>query len=49
MRVHQSYGRLGLGNMLVKISLEMAQSYGTGAVIVYAFSECGAKIAAGHG
>lgn len=47
--VHQQYCGLGLGSTLVKLSLELAEKHGAGAVAVVALNEAAAKLAANNG
>lgn len=49
MAVDEQYSGLGLGSMLVKLSLELAEKHGAGAVGVCAVSEAAAKVAARNG
>lgn len=49
LSVDQSYGRLGLGNTLVAMSVEVAQFYDAGAAYITPFNSYVAKIAAKQG
>lgn len=49
MAVDKQYSGLGLGSLLVKMSIDLAKNYGAGAVAVTAVSEAAARVAAKNG